>query len=88
MKKLLLLAAFSAAGLVSANTIYEEMNSFEYQVAEDARFDFSIVESDHYWITVETWCGRVFYLDGNHYGNIHQFNADANYFTDQQCGPF
>lgn len=82
------MAAFSVAGLVSANTIYDETSSVEYRVAEDARFDLTIVESDHNWIMVETWCGRVFYLDGNHYGNIYQFSADANYFTDQQCGPY
>ena len=41
---------------------------------------------DHAWVAVETWCGKVFFLDLNHYSNEQGLYSDASYFTDQQCG--
>ncbi|HAV03027.1 MAG TPA: hypothetical protein DCW95_07570 [Chryseobacterium sp.] len=87
MKKVLLMAAIFVAGIVSANTVYDKANNSGF-VLLDAEIEQIASESDHYGIMVETWCGKVFYLDGNHYENFTEFGADANYFTDQQCGAF
>ncbi|MCJ8498522.1 hypothetical protein MVI27_09635 [Chryseobacterium salipaludis] len=86
MKKLLL-ATFGVAGLVSANTIKDDLLNFENASIEDAKLEIIVETAEHDWIIVETWCGKVFYLDNNHYSNFQQIDADAYYFTQQQCGP-
>lgn len=55
---------------------------------DEEKYELNAVVVDHDWIVVETWCGKVFYLDNNHYESFEAIGADANYFTDQQCGPF
>ncbi len=86
MKKLLL-ATFGIAGLVSANTIKDDLLNFENASIEDAKLEIIVETAEHDWIIVETWCGKVFYLDNNYYSNFQQIDADAYYFTQQQCGP-
>ena len=79
MKKLLLLAAFGVAGLMSAKG---------YLVSLTIEQNVEAELSEHDWLVVETWCGKVFYLDNNHYSSFEEIAKDADYFTDQQCGPY
>ncbi len=88
MKKVLLLAAFGVAGLMSASENRNDFSNSQKLFVDEEKYELNAVVVDHDWIVVETWCGKVFYLDNNHYESFEAIGADANYFTDQQCGPF
>ncbi len=88
MKKVLLLAAFGVAGLMSASENRNDFSNSQKLFVDEEKYEWNAVVVDHDWIVVETWCGKVFYLDNNHYESFEAIGADANYFTDQQCGPF
>ena len=54
----------------------------------EVKCELKAVLLEHDWLEVETWCGKVFYLDNNHYSNMKEVGAAANHFTDAQCGPY
>lgn len=87
MKKVLLLAAFGVAGLMSAKDNQSDISTCQKVFVNEVTFELNVALAEHDWIMVETWCGKVFYLDNNHYSSFEQIGAHANYFTDQQCGP-
>ena len=88
MKKLFFIAALGAAGFVSAKDARSDVSTFQKVFANEVQCKFIATPPEHDWLEIETWCGKVFYLDNNHYSSFEQIGADANYFTDQQCGPF
>ncbi|MFY1045197.1 hypothetical protein [Chryseobacterium sp. GP-SGM7] len=89
MKKLFFIAAFSAVGMLSAKDNRKDVCDYQDVCADKVQYTLMSAKLPaHDWLEVETWCGKVFYLDNNHYSSFEQIAADANYFTDQQCGPY
>lgn len=85
MKKLIIMAALVVSGLTSAKaSVYvsaekiEKQNSVLIPIAQEKTVE-------HQLIGVQTWCGKVFYLDLQHYSNYEDLHNDAVYFTNQQC---
>ena len=92
MKKLLFIVALGAAGLTSAKEIKKEDASVKNKEGVTEKVENQNLEKQvkiamllRNWIGVSTWCGKVFYLDASDYSSIADLNADATYFTDQQC---
>lgn len=89
MKKLLFAAAFCAVGMMSAKENQKDV--CDLQKASGDKIESALLNAGsqaHDWVEIETWCGKVFYLDNNHYSDFEEIGADANYFTDQKCGPY
>lgn len=64
-----------------------EVSNLQKLTLDELQLEIKVALLKHDWLTVETWCGKVFYLDNNHYSSFQEVGAAANYFTDQQCGP-
>ena len=87
MKKLFFIAALGVAGMMSASASNDVnidlVKSDEATVKADLVL---IAPPEHAWIGVQTWCGKVFYLDMNHYNSQAELEAAASHFTQAQCG--
>lgn len=89
MKKLLLVATLGVAVFMSAKDNQNDVCDYQNLSTNEVQYELlSAAPPEHDWLEVETWCGKVFYLDNNHYSSFEEIGADANYFTDQQCGPY
>ena len=89
MKKLFFMVALGVAGMMSANRMENEVTIPQKSFTNEVTFELNVLTPpEHDWIEVETWCGKVFYLDNNDYSSFQEIGTDANYFTDQQCGKY
>jgi len=94
MKKLLFVATFCVAGLMSAKNAEAKKQEAKKETvesksnestAQDLQKDLKVALKPIVWIGVSTWCGKVFYLDANDYTSMDELNDAATYFSDQQC---
>ncbi|GAA4162829.1 hypothetical protein GCM10022217_30970 [Chryseobacterium ginsenosidimutans] len=100
MKKIILLAAFSVAGLVSANnSIFkkEEPKSKEKTQVKESSSKENEKENKNetddensrrtctLWYTVEAPCGAVYYLCGNNYWDYHDLHQAMDEINEIKC---
>lgn len=81
MKQLFLIAALAVTGFMSA-----KMTEVALPKKEDVKKEITQVLLRHQWVAVNTWCGKVFYLDMNMYTHHEEFLDDAYLFSERQCG--
>ena len=87
MKKLFFIAALGVAGMMSASICNNVNVDLEKTVETTVKADLILVTPpDHVWVAVPTWCGKIFYLDLNHYSSEEQLISAAAHFTEAQCG--
>lgn len=90
MKKLLLIAAIGAAGLMSAKSITEKKVIKKVETTEKkvrSKVSNKAKKAVFYnWIQVTSPCGAVYYLEASDYGSIEAFADDVVYFNAQKCG--
>lgn len=93
MRKLFFVVALGAAGLVSAkeNPVKtdkpaEKAETVTKQDSEEVKAEARQLFRYYNWVTVTTWCGKVFYLDYNMYDSYEGYAEDAAQFSIAQCG--
>ncbi|SFI16597.1 hypothetical protein [Halpernia frigidisoli] len=94
MKKVLLLAAFGVAGLMSANQVSQTFAKSHLTAEQNLNFIKSannkFAPPAHQFVPIQSPCGQVYYLDLNQYSDdaagLIQFGNDINYFNEQKCG--
>lgn len=81
------MATLGVAGMMSASISNDVNIDLEKTVQATLTSDLVLVTPpDHAWVAVPTWCGKIFYLDMNHYSSEEQLISAAAHFTDAQCG--
>lgn len=87
MKKLFFIVTLGVAGMMNATVINNLSVDLEKTLETTASSSAVLLAPpDHAWIAVPTWCGKIFYLDINHYSSEEELISAAAHFTDAQCG--